>query len=211
MVVLAVALLGSAAHADTIVAGTIRHNETGGGVPGVSVRVETSSGQLAARVETDSAGRYTVTLLSGYYYDIRPVLAELRFDPESSRIYALDGEQQQVDFVAFPSTPVPPDVTTPPSAPTNLELVTIARRGREVLLRWVDTSGVESGFRVEQYSKNFGWLILTQISGANVTEWQSSLYNPQPGRKYTLRVVAVNAIGAAASDPITIKLPKRRR
>lgn len=106
------------------------------------------------------------------------------------------------------STPVPvatPPVATPPS-PANLNAIV---SGSAVALNWVDTSGEETGYRLERKETDGSFLPLSGLPANSNAFLDSSV---QPGKTYVYRVIAVSDGGESspsneASSVITAALP----
>ncbi len=106
----------------------------------------------------------------------------------------------------FKSTKTPPVVQKPPlppSAPVNVAAVTSS--GASVSLSWVDTSGAETGFRLERKEAEGTFLPLTNLPANSTVFLDVSV---QPNATYVYRVVAVNASGESeASNSASVITP----
>lgn len=94
---------------------------------------------------------------------------------------------------APPVVEVPPPVQ-PPSAPTNMMAVASAQ---SAALSWIDTSGDETGYRLERREAQGAYSTLTNLS-ANSTSFLD--VTVQPGQSYSYRVIAMNAGGESAAS-----------
>ncbi len=91
----------------------------------------------------------------------------------------------------------------PPTAPTNLTATVI--NALQVNLAWTDTSGNETGFRIER-STNSGAYVSIGTVAANVTAFSDT--TTIAGTVYSYRVVAFNAIGdSPPSNIVTVTTP----
>ena len=86
---------------------------------------------------------------------------------------------------------------TPPSAPTALSA--LAMSDSEIALAWTDTSGNESGFKIDRSPDGAGWAWHATVGMGVETYTDSSL---DAERTYHYRVMAYNSVGGSAySDP----------
>lgn len=96
--------------------------------------------------------------------------------------------------------PAPPPVAEvppppqPPAAPTGL---TATSGGQSVSLTWIDTSGEETGYRLERREGEGAYSTLTNLSANSVSFLDVTV---QPGRSYAYRVIAMNGGGESASS-----------
>jgi fibronectin type 3 domain-containing protein len=91
-----------------------------------------------------------------------------------------------------------------PSAPTGLTATAVSRS--QIDLKWTDTSGNESGFRIERSSNGSGFTQIA-LTGPNATTYSST--GLTKNRNYSYRVRATNAAGDSAySNTATAKTPK---
>ena len=95
--------------------------------------------------------------------------------------------------------------TGPPSAPTNLTATPGPNYG-EITLNWTDTSGNESGFRIER-CEGSTCTSFSQIAtvGPNVVTFRNS---GKKGRVYRYRIRAYNAAGNSAYSAIASAIPR---
>ncbi|MCX8159850.1 MAG: fibronectin type III domain-containing protein [Candidatus Saccharicenans sp.] len=95
------------------------------------------------------------------------------------------------------------NVLTLPAAPTNL--VATAVHERRVNLSWTDSSGGESGFRLERKTGGGNWNTLANLA-ANVTSYPDT--SVVESTTYTYRIFAFNGSGdSAASNEATVVTP----
>jgi hypothetical protein len=101
-------------------------------------------------------------------------------------------------------TPSPTPVVEAPSAPANL-VADVASGTTIVVLAWSDTTGNETGFRLERREAEGTFQSLTS-SPANSTAFQDATARPET--RYGYRVVAVNAGGESApSNEAVVQVP----
>jgi hypothetical protein len=96
-----------------------------------------------------------------------------------------------------PTTPpvtTPPVVKNPPSAPSNLS-ANVASGTVAVSLTWIDTSGDESGYRLERRETGGTFVPVTNLP-ANSTSFLD--VSVQAGRGYAYRVMAIGAGGESS-------------
>lgn len=104
--------------------------------------------------------------------------------------------EQQACFrvIAFnsigPSLPSAADCTTPPAAPTKLELRSIGQSSIEI--GWVDNSAIEDGYRVSRLQGANGWVDIATMP-ANATGYADTKVGA--GEKYVYRVQALKDTG----------------
>jgi len=95
-----------------------------------------------------------------------------------------------------PTPPVitPPVVRTPPNAPSNL-LASVASGTTAVALTWIDTSGDETGYRLERKETGGTFIPVTNLPSNSTSFLDVSV---QSGRSYTYRVTAIGAGGESS-------------
>jgi fibronectin type 3 domain-containing protein len=104
--------------------------------------------------------------------------------------------EQQACFrvIAFnsigPSLPSAADCTTPPAAPTKLQLTSTGQLS--IGIGWVDNSSVEGGYRVSRLQGANGWTDIATLP-ANATGYTDTKVGA--GEKYTYRVQALRDAG----------------
>jgi len=99
-------------------------------------------------------------------------------------------------FKPQPTPPVvtPPVVRTPPNAPSNLT-ASVASGTMAAALAWIDTSGDETGYRLERRETAGTFLPVTNLP-ANSTSFLD--VSVQGGRSYGYRVFAIGAGGESS-------------
>lgn len=87
-----------------------------------------------------------------------------------------------------------PPTPQPPPAPTSMTAIASAQ---SVSLSWIDTSGDETGYRLERRDAQGAYSTLTNLS-ANSTSFLD--VTVQPGQSYAYRVIAMNPGGESAAS-----------
>lgn len=106
-----------------------------------------------------------------------------------------------------PTNPVPtpptPVVKEPPSSAASL---TVAISGSAASLNWVDTSGNETGYRIERKEGQGTYLPITNLPGNSTVFLDASA---QAGKSYTYRIVALGEGGEASpSNESSVSMPE---
>ena len=113
------------------------------------------------------------------------------------------------DNLGATSTSAPVNVTvtvpSPPAAPSNLTATAVSRQ--RINLSWTDHATDELGFKVERSTNGKPFKPIATV-GANVTTYSNT--GLDPGKKYSYRVRAYNAVGDSPySNTATAKTTRR--